>query len=324
MTDSRIDSETFPLLASPPARFSRCTGLDHWNRYAAVNDEFIDVHMSEKAARSAGQRGIFGMGNLRVAYLHNMLHDWLGPTGDIVEFSCQFRALNFLDDVLTCHAEFAGVEEEDRFVVAEYAIGVTNQLGEETTPGRARVVLFDGMEPRLPPLPSHQAAPVPGGKPGKFLDQATIDCMGKPLEPIVALPVGANDIRRWAMATYYPEPVPPEFYDESVASKGPWGGLVAPRDFNPFAWTIAKRPDEYPWMRPMGDTPGYRGLNGGQETTYLAPIRPGDVISSEVLLVNAFEKEGSGGTMLFLIDEARWTNQRGEFVRISRRTSIYR
>jgi len=26
--------------------FSRITDLPHWNRYAAVNDEFIDVHTS--------------------------------------------------------------------------------------------------------------------------------------------------------------------------------------------------------------------------------------------------------------------------------------
>ncbi|MDT5044464.1 MAG: hypothetical protein QOG75_317, partial [Mycobacterium sp.] len=50
--------------------FSRITDLPHWNRYAAVNDEFIDVHMSVEAARAAGQPDIFGMGNLRVGYQH--------------------------------------------------------------------------------------------------------------------------------------------------------------------------------------------------------------------------------------------------------------
>jgi acyl dehydratase len=74
----------------------------------------------------------------------------------------------------------------------------------------------------------------------------------------------------------------------------------------------------------MGDAPGYRGLNGGQDALYFAPIRPGDTITSEVTLVDAHEKEGRGGLMLFLVDQARWTNQHGELVRISRRTSIYR
>ena len=35
--------------------FERTTGFGHWNRYAAVNDEFIDVHMDRSAAEAAGQ-----------------------------------------------------------------------------------------------------------------------------------------------------------------------------------------------------------------------------------------------------------------------------
>jgi hypothetical protein len=49
----------------------RTTVFAHWNRYAAVNDEFIDVHMSTDAAQAAGQPDVFGMGNLRVAYVHS-------------------------------------------------------------------------------------------------------------------------------------------------------------------------------------------------------------------------------------------------------------
>jgi acyl dehydratase len=308
---------------SPLPPFERTTGLGHWNRYAAVNDEFIDVHMSQEAAQRAGQPAIFGMGNLRVGYLHNMLHDWIGRGGDIAAFSCQFRRLNFENDVLTSHGEVCEVAESDGLTMIELTIGVKNQDGEETTPGTARVVVFDGGDPRMPE-PSADPRPAPTSEPGVFLDRATLEWVGRPLEPIVSLPVGANDIRRWAMATYHPDPVPDEYYHEEAARSGPWGGLVATRDFNPFAWNIVLGQDAYPWMRPMGDEPGYRGLNGGQEAEYFAPIRPGDTITSEVTLVDAHEKEGRGGLMLFLVDEARWTNQRDELVRISRRTSIYR
>ena len=73
----------------------------------------------------------------------------------------------------------------------------------------------------------------------------------------------------------------------------------------------------------MGTEPGRRGLNGGQKSWYFAPMRVGDVITNNVTLIDAFEKEGRMGTMLFLVDEARWTNQRDELVRIGQRTSIY-
>ena len=63
----------------PP--FVRTTGLANWNRFAAVNDEFIDIHMDDEAARAVGMPGVFGMGNLRVSYLHNLLAGWLGDAG---------------------------------------------------------------------------------------------------------------------------------------------------------------------------------------------------------------------------------------------------
>ena len=82
----------------PP--YVRTTGLANWNRYAAVNDEFIDVHMDPDAARAVGMPDVFGMGNLRIAYLHNLLDAWLDGEGDIVELRCEFRGINLRGDVL--------------------------------------------------------------------------------------------------------------------------------------------------------------------------------------------------------------------------------
>ena len=112
--------------------------------------------------------------------------------------------------------------------------------------------------------------------PAVHLDAKTISWLGKPLAPDTAYAVCENDIRRWAIATFYPEEAPVEFLDDAAARRGPWGGMVAPRDFNPFAWTRCTPPDTYPWMRGMGTEPGRRGLNGGQRNSYFAPIRPGD------------------------------------------------
>jgi acyl dehydratase len=309
------EGDTLPI-------YERTTGFGHWNRYAAVNDEFIDVHMDRAAAEAAGQPDVFGMGNLRIGYVHNALHDWLAGAGDIVEFGCQFRQLNFLGDRLTSHCVVTGTEERDGQSLILLEVNVLNQEDESTMPGTALLLLFcDGKastlsEPSPTLVPSDRSV-------GVHLDQATLDWLGRPLSADVAFPVCANDIRRWAAATYYPSDPPPEFTDENAAARGPWGGLVAPRDFNPFAWSKVTPPDTYPWMRGMGTEPGTRGLNGGQRNRYFAPIREGDVITSVVTLVDAFEKEGRLGTMMFLVDEARWTNQRGELVRLGQRTTIY-
>jgi acyl dehydratase len=311
---------TVPTTGLEVPGFSRVTDLPHWNRYAAVNDEFIDVHMSVEAARAAGQPNIFGMGNLRVGYQHAALHRWIGGRGDIASFRCQFRALNFPGDDLTVWGSVVDNVRRDGLALSVVDMGVRNQDGEETTPATAEVVWFDGR----PAMPSPPAVDVPSDRvPGVYLDPDTIGWLGRSLPVLESLPVDANDIRRWAQAIWYPEPPPSDQFDLSAAAQGPWRGLVAPRDFNPFAWHPDFHPEAYPWMRGMGTEPGRRGLNGGQRTWYGAPIRPGDIIGSEVTLIDAFEKEGRIGTMLFLVDSARWANQHDDLVRVSERTTIY-
>ena len=303
----------------PP--YVRKTDLANWNRYAAVNDEFIPLHMDADAARAAGQPDVFGMGNLRLAYLHNLLHAWLAGRGDIVDLSCEFRGLNFKGDVLTTRGRVMRNEHVRSGRVIHLELGVDNQHGKDTTPGEATVLVFEDGQAKTLPDPKPLAPPE---KPalGRFLDERTLGWLGRSTEPITSLPVGANDIRRWAIATHYPEPAPPEFLDEKVAERGPWAGLVAPRDFNPFAWTSVEGGRE-PWLRGMGTTPGTRVLNGGQRSRYFAPIRPGDTLTSVASLANAYEREGKLGTMLFLVNETRWTNQKNQLVRVGNRTTIY-
>ena len=302
----------------PP--FVRTTDFPEWNRYAAVNDEFIDIHMSADAAQAAGQPDVFGMGNLRIAYAHDALHDWLAGRGDVAEFACQFRGMNFRGDELTTWGRVTAIEDRDGLHCVDLEMGVRNQADEETMPATATVVRFDGA-PRMPEPPPVPA--VPEREPGVHLDPATIALLGMPTAPVASYPVDPSEIRRWAQAVYYPEPAPAEFVDAAVAADGPWGGVVAARDFNPFAWVDDYRPDIYPWMRGVGSEPGTRVLNGGQRNLSFAPIRPGDVITSTATLVDAFEKEGRLGPMMFLVDESRWTNQSGALVRIGIRTSIY-
>ena len=127
--------------------FVRTTGLGSWNRYAAVNDEFIDIHMDPTAAKAAGLPDVIGMGNLRIAYLHNLLHDWLDGKGDLVHLSCQFRGLNLPGDTLTSHAEVQCQREDGSHRLVDLTIGVTNQAGVETTPGTARSTVTAAASP---------------------------------------------------------------------------------------------------------------------------------------------------------------------------------
>jgi acyl dehydratase len=308
-----------PIAAEVPP-FVRTTDLANWNRYAAVNDEFIDIHMDPEAARAVGMPDVFGMGNLRISYLHNLLVEWLGDAGDISRFACEFRGLNLRHDTLTCSASVTGRSQDGAAELIGLALSVLNQDGVDTTPGSATAVVF-GDDATMPPEPSPRQASGDAA-PGTFLDEATIAKIGRTLPPVAAPPVGANDIARWAIATWWPDPPPARYLDAAVAAEGPWGGIVAPRDLDPFAW-MADRPWSGDWLWGMGAEPGRRVLNGGQRNVYGAPVRPGDVISATRRFVDVVERETKRGPMVFFTSEFRWENQDGAMVRVGEQTTIY-
>jgi hypothetical protein len=143
------------------------------------------------------------------------------------------------------------------------------------------------------------------------------------------MPISVSDIRKWAQAVYYPEAPPREYWDEEYAATLPAGGIVAPHEFNPFAWMTADGP---PVREALGfgasttehrlgiEHPGTTNmLNGGMEVEYTGvPMRPGDVIRSATRLAGYHERAGRLGLMLFTTTEHQWTNQRDELIKTQR------
>ncbi|AEV70766.1 acyl dehydratase [Mycolicibacterium rhodesiae NBB3] len=122
--------------------FVRTTGFAEWNRYAAVNDEFIPIHMDDEAGRAAGnEKGAFGMGNLRLAYLVNMLRQWIGDDGAIRSLTAKYRSMNQKGDELRAVGEVVGKEIVDGLALVHLKVDVIDQNGTSTTPGEATVAL---------------------------------------------------------------------------------------------------------------------------------------------------------------------------------------
>ena len=154
-------------------------------------------------------------------------------------------------------------------------------------------------------------------EPETLVTQDMVERKDRWSEPRVSPPVSLSDIKKWALAVYWPETPPRLFWDEEYAKTTHYGEIIAPLEFNPFAWPVHRPPPS-----PHGADPGTRSMNGGQVLEYLAPIRPGDVISSTMALVDWSERQTRLGLTLFRISETRWTNQKGELVKVSKNTSI--
>jgi hypothetical protein len=156
--------------------------------------------------------------------------------------------------------------------------------------------------------------------------------LGTELGRQVSFPIGESDIRRWAVAVYYPEQPPRLFWDAEYAATTVHRGIVAPEEFNPFAWMVAEpqgvvRPADYDpntieISLGISPPPTRFQLNGGLDVTYGVRMRPGDVITSVSSLHSYEEHRGRLGLMLFTTMANVWTNQRGEQVRLSKGTVI--
>ena len=121
--------------------FERQTDLMHWNRYAAVNEEFVYIHMDQEAGLKSGMKGVFGMGNLRYGYLHNMRRAWIGLSGDIRKVDAQHRSINYKNDVLTCKGKVTKKYTADGEHLVDLDVWVENQEGVNISPGKATVAL---------------------------------------------------------------------------------------------------------------------------------------------------------------------------------------
>jgi hypothetical protein len=159
--------------------------------------------------------------------------------------------------------------------------------------------------------------------------------VGRVIDEQVSFPISASDIRKWAQAIYYPQQPPRQFWDEGAEETRRAGGIVAPAEFNPFAWMTAAGPrpviPEHIRLQRVGPEyplgiagPGTRfRLNGGYEVRYSRiPMRPGDVIRSVTTLTGYRERPGRLGLMLFSTTEGIWTNQNDEVVKVERFTLI--
>jgi hypothetical protein len=175
----------------------------------------------------------------------------------------------------------------------------------------------------------------PPGTPAGLIRPDLAELVGRPYGRQVSFPVCASDIRRWAIAVYYPDAPPPHYLDPQLAETG---RLLAPLDINVFAWGAARSvptgreiETDQKYMRVgamehrLGTRPPdlVRALNAGLSVDYTGVrIHPGDVITSQTIIERYSERHGRLGAMLVTDTATTWANQDGETVKTFRMSLI--
>lgn len=169
---------------------------------------------------------------------------------------------------------------------------------------------------------------------GTHISAAMRQAVGREYGAMTSYPITVSDIRRWAAAVYWPETPPRLYWDEEYAQGTRHHGIVAPEEYNPFAWLTPDTGGAPRQASPHHDTDdierrlGVKGpglghmLNGGADVEYGERMRPGDVIRSVTELTGYRERPGRLGLMLFTVFTTIWTNQREQLVKSQAGTLI--
>jgi acyl dehydratase len=152
-------------------------------------------------------------------------------------------------------------------------------------------------------------------------------------------PVERSEIRRFAQAVMDDDPI---FWNDDYATNTRYGGVVAPPLFPLFAQRRPPgTPDPLATAATDADFDGFVGLlttglppvplpqlprllNGGNEVEFYQLPKLGDRITARAKYLDIYEKTGRSGTMVFIVIETRYTNQRDALLMVSRVTLIRR
>ncbi|MGE3296448.1 MAG: MaoC/PaaZ C-terminal domain-containing protein [Porticoccaceae bacterium] len=126
--------DRLPRLVKPP--LTRAT-LAY---FCGASNDHNPLHIDPDAARAAGMDDVFAHGMLNMAYLGQLVTEWV-PQACIRSFEVKFGAIVKLGEQLVCDGEVTDVDELDTHRRVVVRLVATNQVGEEKLVGEAVIEL---------------------------------------------------------------------------------------------------------------------------------------------------------------------------------------
>lgn len=107
-----------------------------------IPDVMQRVHWDPEFARRSGNPTTFDYGRMRETWLIHLCTDWMGDDAWLWKLDCEFRRFNYVGDTQWLKGAVTRryLAEGDRPAV-DVDLAMTNQRGEQTTPGHATILL---------------------------------------------------------------------------------------------------------------------------------------------------------------------------------------
>ncbi|MDB5317163.1 MAG: acyl dehydratase [Rhodospirillales bacterium] len=121
----------------------------HLMRWSAAMENWHKIHYDQPFATGHDKLpGLLINGSLKQNFIAQLLKDWAGRTGWVWKINFQFRAMNVVGEELTVWAKVTGKREAPEFGLIDLDVGIRNDKGVESTPGKAVVALpYRGRSP---------------------------------------------------------------------------------------------------------------------------------------------------------------------------------
>jgi acyl dehydratase len=110
-------------------------------KYAGASGDYYQIHYDKDFALANGLPGVIVHGWLALAFLGQMITDWIGDKGALVKLSGSYRGINKVNEDIICNGKVAKKYIEDNKHLARVDIWAENPQGDKTVTGMAVVEL---------------------------------------------------------------------------------------------------------------------------------------------------------------------------------------
>lgn len=145
----------------PPALEKGPLTTAHLMRWSSAMENWHKIHYDLPFAREHDRLpGLLINGSLKQQFLMQLLKDWMGTSGWVWKVNFQFRAMNIAGETLQPWGRVTEKQRGPDFGLVHLDVGILNEEGKESTPGKATVAVAyrDG-----PPMPYPFVPPAPHG-----------------------------------------------------------------------------------------------------------------------------------------------------------------